>query len=236
MGRNWTNVPNDPPPPTVGGFSIIGGVFNSLTPSPLKVTQREVAPDAKCCEKFDQKTKRDCFLCGAPCCNYCRGLFNGQWVCKPCRDEVKALLDAERATWNDAPRALLGGFGIAVLADLGWSALAIGTGLKFSILSILVGLFAGFGAHVATGRKRGFPVQIAAALCGMLSILLGQYVISVFLYNESTGLSYSYFDRKFIAYFVANLFDFIGIFDVCCILTAMAVAFIVPRPRIAAVR
>src|SRR5260370_38435893 len=101
------------PPQTGSPAGWLEQLSTALNPPLPKIAPRQCGPDAKCCEKSDLKTRRDCLFCTAPCCNYCRGLYNGRWICKACRDQIKAKFEAEKATWTDMPRALMGGFGLA---------------------------------------------------------------------------------------------------------------------------
>ncbi len=54
-----------------------GAFVEFWKPRPIKVPHAEVPPDAPCCEKNEDASRRECSLCGRPVCLRCRGHFNG---------------------------------------------------------------------------------------------------------------------------------------------------------------
>jgi DMSO reductase anchor subunit len=145
-------------------------------------------------------------------------------------------LEFEKAAWNDVPNGIMGGFSFAVCAGMAWAVLAIMTNSIFSIMAIFCGLAAGFGVLVATHRKRGPLMQWTAAVSAFLSILVGYYVIDVYFWNLACGGTLGYFNKTVIVYFVTNFYQNFTLFDLFFIPMALAVAAMVPRARIAAIR
>lgn len=240
--RNWTDITEEqqvPRGPMAFSFvHFLDALYRKLAPDPYTAQPREQAEGGPCCAKNDAKTARDCKLCGVPTCIYCRGLLNGTWICPPCRDEIKARLDFERSTSADFPRAFVGGLALSVVFGILWGALTVVTKHEFSFVAIVLGIAAGFGVHAAARGKRGLPIQLAAMFSAMISIAVGIFAMSVYVYNLGVGpgSQISVFDPRTILYFVSNPASFIGIGDIFFMLLAGAIAFIVPRPRVIAVR
>ena len=86
-------------------------------------------------------------------------------------------------------------------------------------------------------------MQLAAAPCAALGIILGHYAIALYFYKTSLAVSnpgaaaaISYADPAMLVFFIKNIGSFMDPFDLLFILLAMGAALIMPMQRTAAVR
>ena len=223
--------------------NMLEGFFRIFEPAPIRVPRTETPPQQPCCAKNETKTQRACVLCTRLACNHCRGLYNGQWICPPCRTYLLAFMEAEQARGPHLWWGLAGGLVAAMLAAVLWATVAISAGLISALLILGVGLLSGFGVYLGALKKRGVALQCIAICCAVLGILLGRYAICVHAYFESlapagsAGASAaSYLDPSLLVYFFSNLNLFLGPLDLLFCIVAIGAAWLVPRPRVIAIR
>jgi len=215
-------------------------IFKSFTPAPIKVSRAHVAPDTQCCERNETKSRCECELCGRPVCLRCRRLYNGDWICMPCRDHLKAILDAERAGPGDVPFALAGGLAAGSAGAYAISLTASVSCFLWLLLSVGLGALTGLGAYYASRRKRGGYIQLAAVLAAFLSVLLTAYLAFYFTETEravsSGSADLAPWDWAVLSGFGSTFWGFPGVLLALPTVFAMGVAALVPQPRIADVR
>jgi hypothetical protein len=215
-------------------------IFRSFAPAPIKVSRAHVPPDSRCCERNETKSRCECELCGRPVCLRCRRLYNGEWICVPCRDHLKAILDAERAGPGDVPFALAGGLAAGSAGAYLISLTALVSGYLWLLLSVGLGILAGLGAYYGSRRKRGGAVQLAAVLAAFLSVLLTAFLAFFWAVNEqraaSGGAALTPWDWRVLLSFGWAIWGVPGIVLALPTALAMGIASLVPQPRIADVR
>lgn len=123
-------------------------------------------------EKTDAPTVA-CSACQKPIEDHYFDL-NGAVICETCRDGIEAHLQGGSGL-SRAVRATLMGGGAALLAALGYSLFIHLTGLDWSLISVLVGLFIGTLVRKGSGGRGGSFYQ----------------ALAVFLTYTSVGLTYT---------------------------------------------
>ena len=150
------------------------------SPVPPSPVPAQPGTAAQCCEQMDPQTAGKCKLCGKNnICKNCRGLINGKSVCRACKDQILAELDAEKADPSHLPLALVAGAVAAFVSGVVWAAIAVIARVHIGYVAIGVGYLAGQGVFFGSGKKRGVTLQYAAIGCALLGLFLGKLFTEV---------------------------------------------------------
>lgn len=90
--------------------------------------------------------------------------------------QSQGTLDDETASGTAiVPRAVIGGLLAAAAGGGIWGLIVHLTGYEVVFVAWGIGALCGYGVLLATGMRRGRPMQIVSSFCSLLGILLGKY-------------------------------------------------------------
>jgi len=170
-------------------------------------------------------------------------LIDGQPVCLTCEEKLNQELAAQKAEGPDIMTGLLGGVVAAIVAGIVWGLLVILTNYEIGFVAIGVGILTGYGVYLASGRKRGFSLQILASATSILGILIGKYIAFYHFFaqgvKEESKLrgfdpaevlnTYHIFSFKTMGLFFKNISGWANGYDILWIVLAVAAAYKIPK-------
>lgn len=98
-------------------------------------------------------------------------------VCEKCRDSIMGEVEAQSKNVKYFPAILLG----VVLGLVGavlWFLSVIITKYELGIVALGVGFLVGYGISKGAGKKKSRNLQIISAIIALISILIGEYLIT----------------------------------------------------------
>ena len=149
-------------------------------------------------------------------------------------EELIKAADAEQPTSSSLMMAILGGLVAAVVGAGIWGGIVIATDYEVGFVAWLLGGLSGFAVVLASGGKRGLPLQIIAVLSSIAGILLGKYVmfhhaIKSLAPDEQAAETLSLFSMGLFKLFIENLGELLGGFDALWALLAVTTAWSIPK-------
>jgi hypothetical protein len=170
-------------------------------------------------------------------------LIDGQPVCLTCEEKLNQELAAQKAEGPDIMTGLLGGVVAAIIAGIVWGLLVIATNYEIGYVAIGVGALTGYGVYLASGKKRGFSLQILASATSILGILVGKYIAFYHFFKQgvdeeaaSRGFNaaevlstYRIFSFKMIGLFFKNISGWVNGYDILWVVLAVAAAYKIPK-------
>jgi len=105
-------------------------------------------------------------------------------------DEIVTLAEKEKFTPQALVPALAGG-GLAALAGgVLWGLVAYAIKHEVGYMAIGIGFLAGYAVYLFSGKRKGIPLQIVAALSSLIGILIGKYVIFFAFVRQAIAKEY----------------------------------------------
>jgi hypothetical protein len=145
---------------------------------------------------------------------------------------ILAKARQEQPTGGAIQSGLLGGVVAAVVGGVAWSQLTYHTGSEFGIAAWGLGFLAGYAVYFSSGKRKGRPLQIIAALCGLLGVFVGKYlsfylVFVEYLADIDPGLadSYTMFSPEVFGEFFSSFTDFLSAYDALWVVLAVWTAW-----------
>lgn len=134
--------------------------------------------------------------------------------------------------------AILGGLIAAILGGAIWGGITIYTGSEIGYVALGVGALCGFGVVLLSGGKKGFPLQVIAAVTAVLGVLIGKYVsfydaLKTMVTEESgaeAAAVVSLFSPDTLLFFTDNIAAVASGYDALWIVLAIAAAWSIPKP------
>jgi hypothetical protein len=185
--------------------------------------------DVFCCPYPDLKSRKDCQLCKEPICENCHAMLNGKAVCITCHVRIIEELEDEQAGKGALPTAVLAGIAGAIVGGIIWAAVAIGMKLQSGAIAIGVGWLTGQAVVLGAGGKKGAKLQIIAASCALIGLILAKYFILGYYVKGDAGIG-GYFSLDVFLEsmrFMKSAFSFL---DPLFFLIALYFAWRQPRP------
>jgi hypothetical protein len=184
----------------------------------------------QCCPNSDAASVKPCQLCQGPVCDNCRVIVNGKRVCGVCQEQIVTELKKERADSSALPMSIGAGVVSAVVCGAVWAAITVVTNMEIGWVAIGVGWLTGQAVVLGARGKKGRQLQMIAAGCSLLGLVLGKYFIVAHVIKTQLGVNISYFDVKIIQFFFGNLGLFLQPFDALWAIFALLAAWSVPKP------
>jgi hypothetical protein len=165
------------------------------------------------------------------------------------KDEARALVDAVypqvmRAAEAELfePRALapavVAALAAAVAGGIAWGLIVRTTNYEIGFAALGIGLLAGYAVVLATGGRKGRPLQAIAVAASFLGIVVGKYLAYVWVTKDAVreelgdeaADSISVFDSEMMRFFIEDADQVFGGFDLIWVAFAAYAAWRIPRP------
>jgi hypothetical protein len=165
------------------------------------------------------------------------------------KDEARALVDAVypqvmRAAEAELfePRALapavVAALAAAVAGGIAWGLIVRTTNYEIGFAALGIGLLAGYAVVLATGGRKGRPLQAIAVASSLLGIVVGKYLAYVWVAKDAVreergdeaADSISVFDSEMMRFFIEDADQVFGGFDLIWVAFAAYAAWRIPRP------
>lgn len=133
-----------------------------------------------------------------------------------------------RSIYNGA----LAGVVAAAVGAAAWGVIVWLTNYEIGIAAIGIGLLVGWAVLMASGRRKGLPLQLVAVLASVAGILAGKYVTVYLEVREVVGDELAFTDPFVFQLLTTNLDAFFSLFDLLWIGLAVFTAwrFLAPDP------
>jgi phosphatidylglycerophosphate synthase len=147
----------------------------------------------------------------------------------------------ERSTETVEPRILVAaafvGLGAAVAGAVAWTIVVVVTDFELGIVAWAIGFAAGWAVALAAQGRRGTALQVVAVVAALIGILLGKY--GTFAYEvrevveDEAGAEAvpAYWDRDLVDFFIEELDNVFGVFDLLWVGFAVFTAWRLLRPE-----
>ena len=178
----------------------------------------------------------------ATICPLCSGAIAGQaykvsqqTICGDCYQKIRAELAAQGVSSGVLPLAFLGGLVGSAIAGAVWIAATVMLHVEIGYAAVLIGFLSGQGTVIAAGKSRGKPLQIVAAICSAIGLVIAKLATYAFLAqhfferkgHEVTVLSF--FSATTIHATLENVSRSLTAFDLLWAFIAITVAWKQPR-------
>ena len=117
-----------------------------------------------------------CGFCRQPVENAFYRTLN-RFACQKCAMQVKGVLDRNVAHPVGLLRGGLAGLAVAVVCAAVWAAIVHSSGYEIGIVASFIGVGVGKAVFAASGKRRGMPYQVTAALLSALGVLGGKFLL-----------------------------------------------------------
>lgn len=169
--------------------------------------------------------------------------INGRPFCPDCKKKLVSEIKSLRATGPEILTGFLGACAAAIVAGILWGLIVILTNYEIGYVAIGVGAVAGYGVYFASGKKRGFALQLLASGASILGILIGKYITFYHFYKQVIGESLkeenleltseimskiSLFSLDVASDFFANISAMVSRLDILWIILAVGAAYKIP--------
>lgn len=152
-------------------------------------------------------------------------------------EQATAIVDKEELTVGSLLTAFLGGMVAAVLGGIIWGLIVITTNYEIGFVALGIGALSGYGVLYLARGKKGFALQILAAISSIFGIITGKYIAFHHFFTEMVALEYgeevastiSIFSIDTITFFTEELSYIVSGFDLLWILLAVATAWKIPQ-------
>lgn len=152
-------------------------------------------------------------------------------------EHATAIVDKEELTVGSLLTAFLGGMVAAVLGGIIWGLIVITTNYEIGFVALGIGALSGYGVLYLARGKKGFALQILAAISSIFGIITGKYIAFHHFFTEMVALEYgeevastiSIFSIDTITLFTEELSYIVSGFDLLWILLAVATAWKIPQ-------
>lgn len=152
-------------------------------------------------------------------------------------EQATAIVDKEELTVGSLLTAFLGGMVAAVLGGIIWGLIVITTNYEIGFVALGIGALSGYGVLYLARGKKGFALQILAAISSIFGIITGKYIAFHHFFTEMVALEYgeevastiSIFSIDTITLFTEELSYIVSGFDLLWILLAVATAWKIPQ-------
>lgn len=118
-------------------------------------------------------------------CGFCKSPLQGsfyrtlnRFACAKCAGQVNAALEKNVAAPGALLKAAAGGAIVAALCAAAWAAIVQITHMEIGIVASFIGVGVAKAVYHASGKRRGTPYQIIAALLSVLGILGGKLLLT----------------------------------------------------------
>ena len=139
--------------------------------------------------------------------------------------------------------AIIGGIIGAAIGGAIWAGVAIVGDVEIGFLAILVGVLAGMGVNLGSGRVGGLPYQIISVVLATLGIMIGKFitvyhfvqlgVVQEFGQEAWNEFGYSILSGEYLQDFMAILPETLEILDILFFGLAIFTAFGIPKRKVA---
>ena len=152
--------------------------------------------------------------------------------------EMKKVAAEEEFSGDALVPAILGGVLAAVIGGAIWAGIVIWTDREIGYIALGVGALCGLGVVLFTGGKKGFPLQVIAAVTSVLGILIGKYgffhhYFQQALLQEENGAEvaaeYGLFSSNMMQAFAESLPEMMGGYDLLWVGLAVFTAWSIPK-------
>lgn len=152
-------------------------------------------------------------------------------------EQATAIVDKEELTVGSLLTAFLGGMVAAVLGGIIWGLIVITTNYEIGFVALGIGALSGYGVLYLARGKKGFALQILAAISSIFGIITEKYIAFHHFFTEMVALEYgeevastiSIFSIDTITLFTEELSYIVSGFDLLWILLAVATAWKIPQ-------
>lgn len=152
-------------------------------------------------------------------------------------EQATVIVDKEELTVGSLLTAFLGGMVAAVLGGIIWGLIVITTNYEIGFVALGIGALSGYGVLYLARGKKGFALQILAAISSIFGIITGKYIAFHHFFTEMVALEYgeevastiSIFSIDTITLFTEELSYIVSGFDLLWILLAVATAWKIPQ-------
>lgn len=102
--------------------------------------------------------------------------INAKRFCAECKQTVLSEAEAQIPGGIDIVKALGGALGAAIIGGVFWGLIVIFLNLEIGYAAVGIGVLAGYGVVLTSGKKRGLILQIMACAASVFGIVLGKYI------------------------------------------------------------
>ncbi len=150
--------------------------------------------------------------------------------------DAAQLAKQEQVTAAAFLLAVIAGALAATIGGALWGLVAGKMGRQFSPLACGVGVLCGFAVVLASGRRKGVPLQVIAAVASIIGIFIGKYCTFYFAFrdmlSEQAGpeaiVSVPLFSGALFQLFLENIRGVLSVFDIVWIPFALIAAWAIP--------
>jgi len=137
------------------------------------------------------------------------------------------------ASFGSIQAGVLGGVIASILSGLLWGGIAILTGLEIGFAAVGVGAACGFGVLLFSKGETSSIHQFIASGSAIFGILIGKYFVAYLWVKEiiaqelgpETAANMSVFSMKLFGDYLANLGEFLDVYDILWLVLAIGAAW-----------
>jgi hypothetical protein len=152
--------------------------------------------------------------------------------------QVVVVPEEEQVGGGSVMLGVVGAALAAVIGGLIWGLIAGKTGYEIGFLAWGIGVLSGFAVVIASGGKKGFPLQVIAVAASILGILIGKYFTFYFVLKDviseqisaEAAAEVSLLSGATVNFFFENLSAMSSVWDILWVILAFGSAWAIARP------
>lgn len=151
--------------------------------------------------------------------------------------QIAAVVKKEQFSPDALAPAILVTLVAAVVGGAVWAGIVIATDYEVGFVAWGIGTMCGYAVILASGGRKGTPLQIIAVLGSVLGILIGKYFTFFYFLKQAVEKEYgtdaaanvSIFSEQVMQYFAEQLSNMLGGYDLLWVVLAVITAWSIPK-------
>lgn len=154
------------------------------------------------------------------------------------QQQLSQISQEEQMNGTEYLPGTIGGLVGGIIAGVLWGIITIATNREIGYVALGVGFLAGLGVLLATGKKKGLPLQIIACVSSVLGILVGKYwtfavqfkELMLERYGQDAGKNIDYLSMETMQVFGTSMVSMLSGFDALWVVLAVVTAWGMLKP------